>query len=41
MRRLPDARVGSDDGFDSQADSQLRERRRSFTDVEVGGRQQM
>jgi hypothetical protein len=41
MRRLPDTRVGSDDGFDSQADSQLRERRRSFTDVEVGGRQQM
>jgi len=33
VRRLPDSRVGSDDGFDSQADSQLRERRRTVTDV--------
>ena len=33
MRRLPDSGVGSDDGFDSQADSQLRERRRTVTDV--------
>jgi len=33
VRRLSDSRVVSDDGFDSQADSQLRERRRTVTDV--------